>query len=162
MGQPAALEILRATEEDVPAIVALWHELAEHHSVLDAGFALTPDADTHWRKHLEERMAKPDEAVYVAFVHGVPAGFIMVRPVPQVPVFVQRRVAQITDLGVAAPMRRRGIATALWKRARSWCRAKRYQSVDLDVVIVNDPAAAFWQRMGFRPRISRMRRHLTP
>lgn len=151
------LEIRTAGPADVPAVVALWREVVEHHAAIRPEFSPTPDAESLHADHLLRGMDSGDRAVFLALVDGAPAGFLSVRPAPLPPVFVGSRTAEITDLGVTRACRRRGVGRALWRSALAWARERGFEEIELGVVAGNDGARRFWAAAGFVPKSERLR-----
>ena len=56
---------------------------------------------------------------------------------------------EILSIGVAAPMQRRGVATALLSRLLQAAAARRTSGIYLEVGAANAPAQAFYRRHGF-------------
>jgi ribosomal protein S18 acetylase RimI-like enzyme len=56
----------------------------------------------------------------------------------------------VLGMGVHRACRRRGIARALLDRAHAWARERGKHWIDLEVMAVNAPARALYERQGFR------------
>jgi ribosomal protein S18 acetylase RimI-like enzyme len=151
------IEIRLAAYADVPAVVALWHEVVEHHAALCPEFAPTADADALHAAHLAQGLASDDRAVFVAHHQGTAVGFLSIRAAPLPPVFVGCRKAEVTDLGVTRAFRRRGIGRALWRHAVAWSRGRGFEQIELGVLAGNDGARRFWTGVGFTPKFEHMK-----
>jgi ribosomal-protein-alanine N-acetyltransferase len=65
------------------------------------------------------------------------------------PIMVEVERAEITDVGVRADARRRGIARQLVEAALEWVRASGVERVEIQVASGNAEGQAFWRALGF-------------
>jgi ribosomal protein S18 acetylase RimI-like enzyme len=86
----------------------------------------------------------------LGFVH------VLVRHTPPIPLFVDRRFAIVDNLGVDRNSRRAGIGRALMEQAHDWAIRKGAESVELNVYEFNDPAIAFYEKLGYEGAARRM------
>jgi ribosomal protein S18 acetylase RimI-like enzyme len=92
------------------------------------------------------------ECVYlIAWLAGEPVGHLNLRlRGRKLPDRARKlRAAQIEDLRVAAPYRRRGIATTLMRRAHEEAAARGFRTIGLGVDIDNVPARRLYRREGY-------------
>jgi ribosomal protein S18 acetylase RimI-like enzyme len=86
----------------------------------------------------------------LGFVH------VLVRQTPPIPLFVDRRFGIIDNLGVDPDFRRTGVGRALMEQAHDWAIRKGAESVELNVYEFNDPAIAFYEKLGYKGAARRM------
>lgn len=89
-----------------------------------------------------------------------PLGLVSIRPDRDH--FTNHRRAFVEALVVAAEAEGRGAGRALMERAEAWGREHDCIEVVLDVFADNEPAIAFYQRVGFQPDHIRMTKSLLP
>ncbi|HZO98243.1 MAG TPA: GNAT family N-acetyltransferase [Gaiellaceae bacterium] len=148
-----SLHVRRAEPGDAEELVAL----ASAVSAEPEGWLL---ADSRWRTVAEERRyiralrRHPDGALIVAELEGTLVGRLSIArdTHPASP--------HVADLGlmVAAPYRRRGVATALLEAAEAWARSAGVSKLELHVFPFNTPALALYEKCGFE-REGYRRRH---
>lgn len=90
---------------------------------------------------------------------GVPVGYVLAQyhERPEGPFVVARRWCEIDQLAVAAPQQRRGVARALVDAVVADARANGVRDVELCVWAFNETAGAAFRRVGFVPRLERLR-----
>lgn len=133
------MTIRRATPEDFEAVAALWRRL-DHE--LPPPVHAGPTDEEKELGEVADILAK--ELAFVAENDdGRAVGFALVR----------RRaptLATLTDLYVAAEVRRRGVGTELVRAVAEALREAGVQRVDLDVQVSNGVARSLYGRWGFR------------
>lgn len=72
------------------------------------------------------------------------------------------RRGYLQHVAVDAAYRRRGIATLLVEECLSRLKALGIHKTHLDVIAENEPAQAFWERLGWKPRDDIVRYSFTP
>jgi len=76
------------------------------------------------------------------------AGFLIVRYLPDWP-HTERMIASIAEFYVAPEFRRRGAGTAAVETLLAEHRERGTHLVEADILVRNEPAQAFWRRLGF-------------
>ncbi len=76
------------------------------------------------------------------------AGFLIVRTLPDWP-HTERMIASIVEFYVAPEFRRGGVGTAAVETLLAEHRDRGTYLVEADILIANEPAREFWQRLGF-------------
>ena len=154
----ATLETRRATAGDLAVVTSLWIQLTDHHAALDPHFALRPDAEAEVRRLLDAQLRDPDTAI---FVSGDPPGaFVIVNVRHAPPIHPEKCRAEITDLYVAPPLRRRGAGRALVAVATGWAIAGGAERVEVRVSPHNREAQAFWRAQGYGAHIEVLHRRV--
>ena len=77
------------------------------------------------------------------------AGFVIVRTLPDWP-RVERMIASIVEFYIAPEFRRGGIGSAAAETMLAEHRDRGTYFVEADILIANEPAKEFWQRLGFQ------------
>jgi ribosomal protein S18 acetylase RimI-like enzyme len=77
---------------------------------------------------------------------GTRLGFISLRVSTDVAGTARGHVA---DLGVTVDARRIGVGTALMKAGEEWAHDRGLRELSLDVWSTNEPALAFYRRLGY-------------
>jgi ribosomal protein S18 acetylase RimI-like enzyme len=77
------------------------------------------------------------------------AGFLIVRTLPDWP-HTERLIASVVEFYIAPEFRRGGIGSAAVETMLAEHRARGTYFVEADILIANEPAKEFWQRLGFQ------------
>jgi len=148
--------IRTAREDDRPALVMLMELLQDTECKLHPNRSPGAEIGDGHLAYLEARVREQHGQIYVAegeegligllvcFVEKLDAGDLHVRD-------AEREYGYISDLCVAAAMRKRGVAAALMQAAE-----QHFLSLNLPVVRVgslfnNAPASTFYQKAGYQP-----------
>jgi ribosomal protein S18 acetylase RimI-like enzyme len=76
------------------------------------------------------------------------AGFLIVRTLPDWP-HTERLIASIVEFYVVPEFRRGGIGSAAVETLLAEHRDRGTYLMEADILVANEPAKAFWQRLGF-------------
>lgn len=91
--------------------------------------------------------AKTDEALFIAELHGTPAGCAYL--VTLVDYFNERSHAHLSVLAVDKPAEGRGVGSALLERSVAWAKQRRSDRLTLSTLVTNVRARALYERKGF-------------
>ena len=144
------LPIRLARRGDIPSLLLLWTAMMKEFATLDARFAAHPKAREHMAATFAAWLQDPKRIVVVAeeagrLVVGFAAGVVVPGNGWQVP----ERLGRVSDLYVAAPRRRQGIARRLVGRILDLLYEKDVGTVRLAAAARNDGALGFWRSMGW-------------
>jgi len=92
-----------------------------------------------------ERQRRGEQVYLWAWVEDEPVGHVLV----QWPSALAADAAELEDLGVDDPWRRRGIGTQLVERCEEEARERGFARIALNVGVENDGARAFYTRLGY-------------
>ena len=98
------------------------------------------------RAALEHYLASPDSPIWIASVNAVPAGCVMLRPLPQIP-----HAAEVKRLYVRPQFRGQHLASALMQAAEQHARAQGIQWLYLDTKDDLPAAIHFYLSTGYQP-----------
>lgn len=152
--------IRRARADDLDRVVALWMRLTRYHAEFEQIFTLRADADRAVRELVVEQL---DDAECAIFVHGGPGsidGFCTVRVDRAPPIYEETLRAEITDLLVCEPARRRGIGRALLGAAVAWASERGVRRIEARVASGNAAGRQFWDAQGFEGLVDVLHRRL--
>jgi len=129
-------------------LTELWEEMMRFHARLDERIRPAPDGARSWQEHMQNLLEQEDACVLVAEAEDQIVGYIVghIRTPP--PVFQSSRYGYVSDICVAASMRRRGIGRVLFERLSVWFREQGADHVELRVAARNPAAQAFWRKLG--------------
>jgi ribosomal protein S18 acetylase RimI-like enzyme len=156
--------IRSATEEDTPAIAEMWKRLVDYHRALDQDLpAPTPDGPERYARSLAERVEDSHTCTYVAEGEGRLIGYVLGVVVDFPPeMFQQDASGFLADIYVEEPYRRAGVGQALVEAMMEWFREHGLRYFEWHVAARNPNAIAFWQALGGRDVMIRMRAEIPP
>jgi len=141
--------VRKAVLRDLDRVAALWTVITLHHEPLDPVFRMRRDADEALRELLGHIHRDSNSAIFVVDDAGDLPGMCIVRIDSAPPIMKEEERAEITDLGVRADARRRGLATLLLDAAAEWVRASGVSRLEVHVARANAEGQAFWRARGF-------------
>ena len=141
--------VRQCTLKDLDRVAALWTEITKHHEPLDPVFRMRSSSDSALRELLGALQRDTDAVILVYDDDGDLPGMCIVRLDRSPPIMEEVERAEITDLGVRADGRRRGIGSALLESALSWIRESGVNRVEVQVAVANREGQAFWRARGF-------------
>ncbi len=134
MNPSPAITVRRATPHEADAAFSL---IEEYYDAI--GVVLRDD-----RSALEHYLTSPDSSIWVSFVDSVPAGCVMLRPLPQIPL-----AAEVKRLYVRPAYRGLGLAHALMQAAEDHARSDGLQWLYLDTKDDLHAAIHFYLSTGY-------------
>jgi ribosomal protein S18 acetylase RimI-like enzyme len=161
-----AVRVRAATHADEAALVVLWGELLAAHARAAPRFFRVPDGDGQAREEVRRALdgaLAGGEEVLVAERAEELIGLVHVAlyDTPRAPSKVPRRRANVEEIVVTRPARRRGAGRLLMAAASSWARERDAEELVLTVWSGNRGAAAFYRALGYRPVNVVMARRIT-
>lgn len=147
------------TRSDAPQIGRLWTALVAYHTALDATLPLpAADGERRYADRVVQRLNDPYTRVLVAEAGGLLVGYVMGVIVDLMPdIFEQEPVGFIADIFVDGAYRRHGVGRQLVNEITDWFREHDVQAFDWHVAARNQEGQAFWEAVGGRPVMIRMR-----
>lgn len=145
------MEIRTMTHDDYPAIVVLELEVQAIH-VEGAPHRHIPFGVTSLESY-REILADPTNNVVVAVDDGVIVGYMHYQVIHEPPGewTYARHVVHVHSLTIKQEYRRKGYGERLMDYVTDVAREQGASHVTLDVWAFNQPAHAFYQRLGFTP-----------
>jgi len=159
----AEIIIRPANAHDADAVAAMWETLVDYHVDLDPYLpSAAPNGARRYARRLLERVQDPLTQVLIAEVNGVAAGYILGVIIDLAPeMFVQEPSGFLADIFVAESFRRCGVGQALVDSLSMWFKGRGLGYFEWHVAARNAAGVAFWQKMGGREVMIRMRKDLT-
>lgn len=157
-----AVEIRRATENDLPALGQLGAVLLRTHYGFDQQRFIAPGYDpaSGYSWFLGTQLAKPDVAVFVAERSGDVVGYVYAGIEPQSWKELRDEAGFIHDVVVDERGRKRGLASRLIETALEWLASRGMPRVVLWTAEPNADAQRLFTRLGFRKTMIEMTREL--
>ena len=157
MQNPIEMIIRRARKEDIPRLLALLGQVLKTHVELRPDTFV--DGTTKYREHELLAMIEDDlNPVFVIEDNGLVLGsaFCQIR-VSKTPHLVKRqRTFYIDDFCIDESVRGKHVGTTLFAFLKEEAKRSECQEMALNCWTGNDPADAFYRKMGFKPRSSIM------
>lgn len=151
--------IRAAIEADVDQIGRLWQQLATYHMHLHPDLPRpAPNGWEVYARRISTRLADRNMRVLVAEEDDQIVGFVLGVIVDLIPqMFDQETSGFLADIYVDTAYRRRGIGKALVRSLIDWFEARDVRYFEWYVSTYNAEAIAFWQAVGGRDVMRRMR-----
>jgi len=148
------VKVRQATPEDVPALVALFQELDRMQSDWRV-FTPRPGFYDEVGLKYREAMSTENAVVLVAEDEGEIVG--MAYGEVRIPSrFSDERALELSGVVVRTGYRGRGVGRALVQEAARFAGEMGVEWVELKTFAPNQGAMAFWEGMGFTPRVVQM------
>ena len=144
------IPIRNARRGDIPALLMLWTAMRQENARLDPRLAMHPHAKEHQAQQFGTWLHENDRVLVVAeegsrLIVGYAAG----RVAPGTGWHRPEHIGEVTDLFVASPRRRRGLARRMVGRIGDMLYELNVDTVRLQVAARNDSALAFWRAIGW-------------
>lgn len=149
------MKVRQATPEDVPALVALFQELDRMQSDWRV---FTPRPGFYDEVGLKYREAMSTENAVVLVAEGEEGEIVgMAYGEVRIPSrFSDERALELSGVVVRTGYRGRGVGRALVQEAARFAGELGVEWVELKTFAPNQGAMAFWEGMGFTPRVVQM------
>lgn len=146
------IHIRQASPKDIPTVAQFLRAMVEEMASLGGHPTAKDDATwTRIEQGIAEALESCDHLCLLAELTdiGTPIGLVEARVLAIAPVFKPTPMLHIHALYVIESYRRAGTGQALLEAALVWGREKGCTEVELNVLI-NNPARALYEKMGFR------------
>ena len=159
MKSDPAFSIRPATARDYAPLCRLIRRLDEMHSAARPDMFRRSARAPRNRDYIAKLIKGPHSAIFVAAHDEALIGFVTViaHDVKGLPVLVPRRVAVVDNLFVDAARRKRGCGRALMTMVREWARSAGARDIEVSVHEFNLAAQRFYQVLGYRSSVRRLR-----
>lgn len=153
------MTIRPARTEDMAAVGEMWLQLVQYHQQLSADMpAAAPDSALLYARRLSNRLHDTHTRILVAEQDGRLRGYAFGVIVDMMPdVFAAETAGFLADIFVEPQCRGRGIGRALVKGLADWFRERGVAYFEWYTASSNHDGQAFWQALGGRAVITRMR-----
>jgi ribosomal protein S18 acetylase RimI-like enzyme len=141
--------IRRATQGDLPSIVALRMALLREHAHNKIYSRLRPDADARAAKLFAAQLQSPNEVIFLAEIDGECVGILRCIHSAGSPLLDPAQYGYISSVYVAPKARERGVLRALLGAADTWCAERGLDEMRLHNAADNPLANAAWEAVGF-------------
>ncbi|MBO2899559.1 GNAT family N-acetyltransferase [Aeromonas dhakensis] len=149
-GKEHSLEIRKAREQDIDAILELNRQIGEIHFAQAPQVFCPPSPEE--RAFLLAAIAAEGRLFCVAEQDGAVAGFLTARIDinETIPFLSKEPICRIGTLVVDEGQRSRGIGKALIAHCDAWGKAQGASQLRLEVMAFNERAKALYERLGFK------------
>lgn len=143
------ITIAAARQEDYDALFRMFEHLHEFNASLNERFELADDWEEVLHARIEWEREQTHNAIWIAWVAGQPAGFLMIEEHEGSPLFAQRHWAEITGIYVDRAYRGTNVSHDLIGHAYDWAADRNLSDIRLFVTANNTRARAFYETEGF-------------
>lgn len=154
-----AVVVRPAVEADAEAIGDLWEELVRFHRYLDPDLpGAASKGGQLYARRIVERLNDTHTRTLVAASDGLIVGYVLGVIVDLVPeMFAPENGGFLADIFVLESYRGQGIGRRLVDSLAHWFRSRGVDHMELYVAARNPSGRAFWDAMGARDVMMRMR-----
>jgi ribosomal protein S18 acetylase RimI-like enzyme len=114
------------------------------------------------REEMRSDISDRNACLLVAEKKGTVVGYALGRLHPVPPMYEGKRLGIIHELAVTERARGRGMGKRLAGQMMEWFRDRRADRVELTVLVDNEEARAFWEKVGFHLTGLRYERRFGP
>ena len=150
--------IREATPGDFRAVSDLFEEVDRPHREHLPDLFREARGVPREESYINELIAKPDAAVFVAEAGTGVVGLLVVKihSTPDVSILVPLDYVVIDTIVVTTDARRRGVGRALMVQAEAWARAQGLDRIELNVFEFNEGAINLYHGLGYATLSRRM------
>jgi ribosomal protein S18 acetylase RimI-like enzyme len=149
------VQIRTATSHDGEGIARIYLQSAQHHAAVDPALCHVPDPPRIVERYQTGRQHPepgPDCITLVAEAGGEILAFVDARVQQQEdPMLPPAPYCYVSEVGVEASHRSRGIGEQLMRAIEEWARSRGAAWVVLEYNNRNPRAGAFYHRIGYQP-----------
>lgn len=151
--------IRQATSADVEAIGQLWEKLVEYHRIVDSRLPVASEnGDKLYARRILDRLDDTHTRILVAECDDQIIGFTLGVVVDLVPEMFQQEIGGfLADIFVEDAYRRQGVGRSLVDTLMTWFKSRGVTYMELYVATQNDSGRVFWQELGGRDIMTRVR-----
>lgn len=151
-----------AKQADVNAIGKLWKKLADYHQILDARLPQpASNGDDLYAQRLESQLDDPYHQVLVAEANGQIVGYVLGMIADYMAdVFLPESTGFLADIFVDETYRGAGVGKKLVLALGMWFKSRGIGTMEWYVASKNASAKQFWEHIGGKELIIRMRLNL--
>jgi GNAT superfamily N-acetyltransferase len=150
-----------ARADEIERVGELWRAMYDYQRAHGMLLPLRDDAAEIWTRQLASRLDSPVSVILVSESNdGAKLTGFLAAQVKRLPPHLttdNAKVGFISEVFVEPAVRRHKVGEALVAAAFAWFDRALVGSVELHVVVGNDVARDFWERMGFVPELVQMR-----
>jgi ribosomal protein S18 acetylase RimI-like enzyme len=145
----ARVAIRRASQKDLPAILALRMALLREHAHNAIYGRLRADAESRAAKLFAAQLQSQNEVLFLAGLEGETVGVLRCIHSFGSPLLDPSQYAYVSSVYVVPSARERGVLRALLREAEQWCIDRGLEEMRLHNAADNPLANAAWEALGF-------------
>jgi ribosomal protein S18 acetylase RimI-like enzyme len=144
------IEIVKAKEEYITELGDLWMGFMRFHANMDPVYE-PPDGAIHVYvdEYLRPAMTEKNSLVLAALDGQQVVGYSYSVIVEPHKLNKREKYGKIHDMFIAARYRRGGIGMRMFSEIAKWFHSNDINRIELDVMVRNQAASSFWEKLGF-------------
>ncbi|MEK9186205.1 MAG: GNAT family N-acetyltransferase [Patescibacteria group bacterium] len=151
--------VRKATEKNLPAVLALMETLVEEHCRLDPYYK--PFSGYRgMKKYLSAVLKDSEKILLVAEKHEKVIGYFL-GVIEEAPFYTdEKEIGVVSDTCVDPKERQQGILKEMFEKTNEWFAKKGVRYIELSVDARNSQAITAWRKLGFEDYKLRLRKKL--
>jgi ribosomal protein S18 acetylase RimI-like enzyme len=151
------MEIISATDFQVPDIVELWKEFWDYHQKMDPQFfVMSEDGPSKFEEYLRGLIKSDESQVLVALDDDQIVAYSIAQILKRPPIAKHPEHGFISHLCVKSKYRRKSLGKQILDKILEWFKSRQIDRIELTVVAKNQIAYSFWKKQGFEVFLHRM------
>ena len=144
------MEIIEASEKNIPEITRLWMEFMYFNVEIEPFDTSGDNVLTQVETHLRNKIKSDDSLVLVAIDDQTVVGY-SISQITRIPPFSRgKNVGIIYDMAITTSHRRKGIGKEMLDSIKTWFKEREINRIELSVVTKNTIGDSFWREQGFK------------
>ncbi|RLI68286.1 MAG: hypothetical protein DRP02_12880 [Candidatus Gerdarchaeota archaeon] len=151
------IQIRKAKQNDIDAIVKLNEQLADYHRKIDKYYKPGSETRKGFRKYLLEIIRKRNVKIMVAETNNKIIGYFIGTIEKAKPFVVPKKIGRISGAFVEEKYRKSGIGRMMFDELVQWFKKNKIKHIELSVDSRNEIGIKAWQKFGFKEFMKKMR-----
>jgi len=151
------IQIRKAKQNDIDAIVKLNEHLADYHRKVDKYYKPSSETRKSFRKYISEIIRKRNIKILVAETDNKIVGYFIGTIEKAKPFTAPKKIGRISEVFVEEEFRKSGIGRMMFDELIRWFNKNKIKHIELSVDSRNEIGIKAWQKFGFKEFMKKMR-----
>lgn len=151
------IQIRKAKQNDIDAIVKLNEQLADYHRKIDKYYKPSSETRKSFRKYISEIIRKRNIRILIAETDNKIVGYFIGKIEKAKPFTAPKKIGKISEAFVEEEFRKSGIGRMMFDELIRWFNKNKIKHIELSVDSRNKIGIKAWQKFGFKEFMKKMR-----